>query len=94
MRDNNRKVENLPSLHVNSILCVIVFIFSEKVFRPCKILSVESVSHDTKLLSVELPEGTRMCVPLGYHIHIKHCVSGIHDILRSVMYQRLCLRYT
>ncbi|XP_041354082.1 cytochrome b5 reductase 4-like [Gigantopelta aegis] len=49
----------------------------DKIFRPCKVLSVESVSHDTKLFCVALPEGTRMCVPLGYHVRISHRVSGM-----------------
>lgn len=33
--------------------------------------SVQSVSHNTKLFTFELPAGSHMIVPMGYHIKIK-----------------------
>ncbi|XP_071112428.1 cytochrome b5 reductase 4-like [Haliotis cracherodii] len=51
-------------------------------YRQCTIQSIQEVSPDTKLLCVQLPEGTRMCVPLGYHVHIKHNISGM-ELARS-----------
>ncbi|XP_067675177.1 cytochrome b5 reductase 4-like [Haliotis asinina] len=51
-------------------------------YRHCTIQSIQDVTHDTKLFCVQLPEGTRMCVPLGYHVHIKHNVSGM-ELARS-----------
>ncbi|XP_064618055.1 cytochrome b5 reductase 4-like isoform X2 [Liolophura sinensis] len=51
-------------------------------YRQCKLLSVSPVTHDTKLLCVALPEGSRMSVPLGYHIHIRHEIEGV-EVVRS-----------
>jgi len=43
---------------------------------------VESVTKDTYLCTLRLPAGTRMTVPTGHHVHIKHKVEGkdSHDI--------------
>ncbi|XP_069134356.1 cytochrome b5 reductase 4-like [Argopecten irradians] len=43
----------------------------------CHLESVVSVNHDTKLLCVSLPPGTCMCVPVGYHVHVRHNVEGV-----------------
>ncbi|KAK6187721.1 hypothetical protein SNE40_005681 [Patella caerulea] len=57
---------------------------SESGFRQynSKIISVSNVNHDTKLFCLQLPEGCRMCVPVGYHVHVHHHISGI-EIVRS-----------
>lgn len=47
------------------------------VYRSCHLESVVSVNHDTKLLCVSLPPGTCMCVPVGYHVHVRHNVEGV-----------------
>ncbi|XP_056016450.1 cytochrome b5 reductase 4-like isoform X3 [Ostrea edulis] len=51
-------------------------------YRTCTVDSLSPVTHDSKLLCLSLPEGTRMCVPLGYHVHIRHKVSGM-EVVRS-----------
>ncbi|XP_061193532.1 cytochrome b5 reductase 4-like isoform X3 [Saccostrea echinata] len=51
-------------------------------YRTCSVDSVCQVTHDSKLLCLSLPVGTRMCVPIGYHVHIKHKVSGM-EVVRS-----------
>ncbi|XP_033729427.1 cytochrome b5 reductase 4-like [Pecten maximus] len=47
------------------------------VYRCCHVESVVPINHDTKLLCVSLPPGTCMCVPVGYHVHIRHEVEGV-----------------
>ncbi|XP_060076231.1 cytochrome b5 reductase 4-like, partial [Ylistrum balloti] len=46
-------------------------------YRCCCVESVVPVNHDTKLLCVSLPQGTSMCVPVGYHVHIRHQVEDV-----------------
>ncbi|KAJ8315188.1 hypothetical protein KUTeg_007338 [Tegillarca granosa] len=52
------------------------------IYKRCTLESVSEVTHDTKLLGLTLPQGCRMCVPLGYHVHIKHNISGM-EVVRS-----------
>ncbi|XP_021367380.1 cytochrome b5 reductase 4-like isoform X2 [Mizuhopecten yessoensis] len=52
------------------------------VYRCCRVESVVSVNHDTKLLCVSFPHGTCMCVPVGYHVHIRHKVEDV-EVVRS-----------
>lgn len=54
----------------------------EITYRTCSVDSVSQVTHDSKLLCLSLPEGTRMCVPVGYHVHLQHRVSGM-EVVRS-----------
>uniref|UniRef100_A0A8W8JET7 Flavohemoprotein b5/b5R n=1 Tax=Magallana gigas TaxID=29159 RepID=A0A8W8JET7_MAGGI len=54
----------------------------EITYRTCSVDSVSQVTHDSKLLCLSLPEGTRMCVPVGYHVHLQHKVSGM-EVVRS-----------
>ncbi|XP_078324378.1 cytochrome b5 reductase 4-like isoform X2 [Crassostrea virginica] len=51
-------------------------------YRTCCVESVSQVTHNSKLLCLALPEGTRMCVPVGHHVHIRHKVSGM-EVVRS-----------
>ena len=53
------------------------FYLSEATYRKCKLSSAHQVTHDTKLCCFDLPEGCRMCVPLGHHVHIRASVEGI-----------------
>ncbi|XP_071955198.1 cytochrome b5 reductase 4-like [Antedon mediterranea] len=48
----------------------------ELTFRSCKVKKVETVTHDTKLLTFELPEGSWMSPPIGYHVYLKATVNG------------------
>ena len=41
--------------------------------------SVQSVNHNTKLFTFELPTGSHMIVPMGYHIKIK----ANNELIRS-----------
>lgn len=54
----------------------------ETVYHTCTIESVSDVSHDSKLLCINLPRHLSMCVPLGHHVHIKHNILGM-EITRS-----------
>ena len=49
---------------------------TETVYRKCKLAQIQKVTHDTNLYRIELPEGCRMCVPVGHHVHIKANVEG------------------
>lgn len=51
-------------------------------FRDCAIEKIESVTRDTNLYTLRLPGGTRMQVPLGYHVHLRHKIDGM-EIVRS-----------
>ncbi|KAK3089389.1 hypothetical protein FSP39_003237 [Pinctada imbricata] len=52
------------------------------VYRQCTVDSVSQVTHDTKLLCISLPHQCRMCVPIGYHVYLRHKISDM-DIVRS-----------
>ncbi|XP_033116914.1 cytochrome b5 reductase 4-like [Anneissia japonica] len=45
-------------------------------FRMCTVKKVDEVTHDTKLLTFELPEGSWMHPPIGYHVYLKANVNG------------------
>lgn len=51
-------------------------------YRDCTVEDISEVSHDTKLITVTFPPGCRMCVPVGYHVHIRHSVEGV-EVVRS-----------
>ena len=63
-----------------------VFSLPDLPYRDCTIENICDVSHDTKLYSLALPPGCRMCVPLGYHVHIRHTVEGIYICLLHSFY--------
>ncbi|KAJ8026698.1 Cytochrome b5 reductase 4 [Holothuria leucospilota] len=50
----------------------------ELIFRQCKVHSVSQVTHNTKLMTFELPEGTVMHVPTGYHVYLQLNVNGVN----------------
>lgn len=43
----------------------------------CKVISVESITHNCKLFGCELPDGVIMRVPIGHHIHMHRDVEGM-----------------
>lgn len=49
---------------------------SDVVYRQCQLTSVDQVNHDTNLYKLTLPQGTRMIVPLGYHVRLKAQIEG------------------
>lgn len=51
-------------------------------YRECKIDKAENVTTDTKLYTILLPHGCTMCIPTGYHVHIKHNIEGM-EVVRS-----------
>ena len=55
---------------------ILLFCFPDPPYRDCTIENISDVSHDTKLLVLTLPPGCRMCVPVGYHVHIRHGIEG------------------
>ena len=63
-----------------------LFLVPDLPYRDCTIENISDVSHDTKLYSLALPPGCRMCVPLGYHVHIRHTVEGM-----LTLYTRMCV---
>ncbi|KAL3882533.1 hypothetical protein ACJMK2_028869 [Sinanodonta woodiana] len=52
------------------------------IYRNCKVESIKEVTDDTKLFCLRFPPGTRLCVPLGYHVYITHNILGI-NVVRS-----------
>ncbi|XP_022082086.1 cytochrome b5 reductase 4-like [Acanthaster planci] len=48
----------------------------EPVFRRCKVVSCQPLTHDIKLFGLELPAGCRMCLPMGYHVHLRVRADG------------------
>ncbi|XP_038077617.1 cytochrome b5 reductase 4-like [Patiria miniata] len=53
----------------------------EPTFRPCKVTTCQPLTHDIKLFGLELPSGCHMCLPTGYHVHLRVNVDG-NDITR------------
>ena len=53
------------------------FLFTDSRLWDCRVVTVESVTHNCKLLCCELPDGVIMRVPVGYHIHMTRDVEGI-----------------
>ncbi|XP_052809804.1 cytochrome b5 reductase 4-like isoform X2 [Mya arenaria] len=51
-------------------------------YRDCTLEAVKSITHDTRLYTMCLPPGTRMTVPVGHHVHLKHDVEGV-EVVRS-----------
>ncbi|KAJ8290870.1 hypothetical protein GJAV_G00018630 [Gymnothorax javanicus] len=45
-------------------------------FRDCTLVSKTDVTHDTRLLGLQLPLGTHMQVPVGRHIYLRAPVQG------------------
>lgn len=43
----------------------------------CQIISIDQLTHDTKLYAVGLPQGYRMLVPIGHHVSITAALEGI-----------------
>ena len=60
-----RHVKNIP------------FLFTDSRLWDCRLVTVESVTHNCKLLCCELPDGVIMRVPVGCHIHMTRDVEGI-----------------
>ena len=44
----------------------------------CKIGNIEQLTHDTRLYTIELPQGYRMIVPLGHHVSITASLEGVY----------------
>ncbi|XP_073781094.1 cytochrome b5 reductase 4 isoform X4 [Danio rerio] len=45
-------------------------------YRECVLLSKTDVTHNTQLLRLQLPPGSRMQVPVGRHVYLKTSVQG------------------
>ena len=63
-------------------------------YMKCRLQSVTSVSHNTKLFTLELPAGSHMIVPIGYHVKIKAAVAGVllHKATKSINVKYYCFR--
>ncbi|XP_063954853.1 cytochrome b5 reductase 4-like isoform X2 [Lytechinus pictus] len=48
----------------------------EPCFRTCTLRKRTPVTHDTYLMTFDLPEGTQFKVPFGYHVYLKANVHG------------------
>ena len=54
-------------------------------FMKCTLQSVTSVSHNTKLFTLELPAGSHMLVPMGHHVKIKAAAGVLlHKTTKSI----------
>ncbi|CAH1800032.1 unnamed protein product [Owenia fusiformis] len=51
-------------------------------YRSCELIERCDVSHDTLLLGFQLPQGCRMCVPVGHHVYIRRNIQGT-EVVRS-----------
>ena len=47
-------------------------------YHECKLIEKKVVTHDTFLYVFSLPESTKMCVPIGYHVFLKFFRSKIY----------------
>lgn len=45
-------------------------------YRECVLVSKTEVTHDTQVLRLQLPPGSRMQVPVGRHVYLKTSVQG------------------
>lgn len=45
-------------------------------YRECVLVSKTEVTHDTQVLRLQLPPGSRMQVPVGRHVYLKMSVQG------------------
>ncbi|XP_071801639.1 cytochrome b5 reductase 4-like isoform X1 [Asterias amurensis] len=43
----------------------------DPVFRSCEVLSCQPLTHDIKLLALQLPQGSHMIIPIGYHVYLR-----------------------
>lgn len=64
-------------------VCFITGLF----YRECVLVSKTEVTHDTQVLRLQLPPGSRMHVPVGRHVYLKTSVQGNHS--RHVTHQML-----
>ena len=48
-----------------------------EIYRKSKVVAIEQVTHDTKLIELVLPPGSHMVTPTGHHIHLRHAVQGM-----------------
>ena len=67
--------DTLPQLPYN--VPSFLSISTEPRFHEGTIESIESVTHDTKLFTVRLPEASFMLVPTGHHVSIKANIRGV-----------------
>lgn len=49
----------------------------ESLCRPCTLVNKESITHDVLLLTLALPAGSFMWVPIGHHVTLEHDVTGM-----------------
>lgn len=62
-------------------------------YMKCSLQSVTSVSHNTKLFTLELPAGSHMIVPIGYHVKIKAAAGVLLDkATKSINVRCYCFR--
>ena len=51
---------------------IFLFLFCiDPVFRSCEVLSCQPLTHDIKLLALQLPQGSHMIIPIGYHVYLR-----------------------
>lgn len=60
-------------------------------FHQLVVTSIESVTHDTKLLTLAIPVGKDLTVPPGQHIKIRASIKGIHYCTCMILYTRTCI---
>lgn len=49
---------------------------SDPKFHECTVESIKTVTHDTKLFTVRLPQASFLSVPTGHHVAIRANVNG------------------
>ena len=71
---SNYTVQDYPIISMLTSLCFLHF--SDPLFRSCQLLCCSTVTHDTNLYTFQLPAGTCMNIPIGYHVNVKMTSNG------------------
>ena len=54
-------------------------------FRKCQLVKRVRATHDTSLYYFNLPESSRMCVPIGHHVFVRPNESGNQSIKLAIL---------
>ncbi len=60
-------------------------VFAELVYRNCRVAGIETVTSDTKLFSIELPDRVYYRTPIGHHVLLQGDVQGEKTLFHSLI---------
>ena len=64
------------TLQAGSPLMDFLSVYSDPNFHDCTVESIKTVTHDTKLFTVKLPQASFLSVPTGHHVAIRANING------------------